>query len=126
MRPIIGDLILLAPEAAEDVEDLLAEVGLVDLEEEVGVAAVVHEVADALVHGDAGGGDAAGHGGDDRVEARADHEGAIAQHGDHVVHVVVSLMKSAACASRRGRRASQARRSSCSMPTRMGRSALRA
>jgi hypothetical protein len=83
-----ADLVGLAVEAAQGDEELVAEVLLVDLEEHVGVAAVGHEVADAFVHRHADRGDQARHRGDDRVEARADHHVAAAQHADEVVHVV--------------------------------------
>src|SRR5690606_12716751 len=72
-RDVLTDLLAVSFEPQEHRQDFLAQVVLVDLEEQIGMAAIVHQVADALVHGDARGGDEPGHRGDDRVEARAQH-----------------------------------------------------
>ena len=51
------------------------------------MAAFAEEIADALVHGDAGGRDAGGHGGHDGVIARREQAIAGAQDADQLVHV---------------------------------------
>src|ERR1700693_2332908 len=53
------------------------------------VAPVAHEVANALVHGDAGRGHQAGHGRNDAVIPRRHHARARAQNGNQLEHVVV-------------------------------------
>ncbi len=83
----VGNFFGFGIESAEGCDDFVGEVGFVDAHEEMFVAAFAQEIADALVHGDSGGGNAGGHGGDDGVIARGEQAIAGAQDADELVHV---------------------------------------
>ncbi len=85
----LADGIRFAHESFHDLQKFRFEVGVVNREEQVFVAAFTHEVADAFIHGDASRSNQAGHAGDDAVIARRNHIRASAKDGDELKHIVV-------------------------------------
>ena len=68
-------------------DDFVGEAGFIHAHEEMFVAAFAQEIANAFVHGDAGGGNSGGHGGDDGVIARREQAIAGSENADELVHV---------------------------------------
>ena len=76
-----------ASSASKRRDDLVLQVRLVHLHQQMLVAALAHQIANAFVHRDARRRHARRHRSDDRVKARRKHPVARAQNAHHLVHV---------------------------------------
>ena len=84
----VANFLRFGVERAQSGDDFIVEFRLVHAHQQMFVAALAHQVADALVHGHSRRRNAGGHGRDDGVKARRKHAVARAQNADHFIHVV--------------------------------------